>query len=57
MFIEIEKSENEKKNIRNVVEKFARDRDVALKKEEAKAVFEQLEMENENIQESPSLSE
>ena len=57
MFIEIEKSENEKKNIRNVVEKFARDKDVALKKEEAKAVFKQLEMENENIQESPSLSE
>ena len=57
MFIEIEKSENEKKNLRNVAKKFAKDKDVALKKEEAKAVFEQLEMENENIQESPSLSE
>lgn len=57
MFIEIEKSENEKKYLRNVAEKFAKDKDVALKKEEAKAVFEQLEMENENVQESPSLSE
>ena len=57
MFIEIEKSENEKKNLRNVAEKFAKDKDVALKKQEVKVVFEQLEMENENIQESPSLSE
>ena len=57
MFIEIEKSENEKIESRNIARVFAKEKEVALKKEEANVVFEQLEKENENIQESPSLSE
>ena len=57
MFIEIEKNENEKMELRNIARGFAKEKEVALKKEDAKVVFEQLEKENEHIQESPSLSE
>lgn len=57
MFIEIEKSENEKIRLRNIAKSFAKDKEVALKKEEAKVVFEELENENEHIQEGISLSE
>ncbi len=57
MFIEIEKTENEKIKPRNIARVFAKEKEVALKKEEANVVFKQLEKENENIQESPSLSE
>ncbi len=53
MFIEIER--NEKIELRNIARGFAKEKEVALKKEEAKVVFEQLE--KEHIQESPSLSE
>lgn len=55
MFIEIEK--NEKIELRNIARGFAKEKEVALKKEDAKEVFEQLEKENEHVQESPSLSE
>ena len=55
MFIEIEK--NEKIELRNIARGFAKEKEVALKKEDAKEVFEQLEKENEYVQESPSLSE
>lgn len=57
MFIEIEKGENEKIELRNIAKSFAKDKEVALKKEDVKIVFEELEKENEHIQESPSLSE
>lgn len=55
MFIEIEK--NEKIELRNIARGFAKEKEVALKKEDTKKVFEQLEKENEHVQESPSLSE
>lgn len=55
MFIEIEK--NEEIELRNIARGFAKEKEVALKKEDAKVVFEQLEKENEHVQESPSLSE
>lgn len=55
MFIEIEK--NEKIELRNIARGFAKEKEVALKKGDAKVVFEQLEKENEHVQESPSLSE
>lgn len=57
MFIEIEK--NEKVESRNIASKFAKEKQVALKKVDAKEVFEQLkkEKENEHVQERPSLSE
>lgn len=53
MFIEIEK--NEKIELRNIAREFAKEKEIALKKEEAKVVFEQLE--KEHIQEGPSLLE
>ena len=48
---------NEKIELRNIARGFAKEKEVALKKEDAKEVFEQLEKENEHVQESPSLSE
>lgn len=57
MFMEIEKSEREKIGLRNIVREFAKQKEVALKKEESKVLFEQLEKGNEYIRESPSLSE
>ena len=53
MFIEIEK--NEKIELRNIAREFAKEKEIALKKEEAKVVFEQLE--KEHIQEGPRLLE
>lgn len=50
-------NEIEKINTKDVAKKFARDKGVALRKEEAQMVFQQLENEQEHIQESPSLSE
>ena len=50
-------NEIEKINTKDVAKKFARDKSVALRKEEAQMVFQQLENEQEHIQESPSLSE
>lgn len=55
MFIEMEK--NEKTELRNIARRFAKEKEVALKKEDVKEVFKQLEKENEHIQESPSQSE
>ena len=55
MFIEMEK--NEKTELRNIAMGFAKEKEVALKKEDVKEVFKQLEKENEHIQESPSQSE
>ena len=54
MFIEIEK--NEKIELRNIARGFAKEKEVALKKGDAKEVFEQLEKETEHVQESHSLS-
>ena len=54
MFIEIEK--NEKVESRNIASEFAKEKQVALKKVDAKKVVEQLEKENEHVQESHSLS-
>lgn len=55
MFIEMEK--NEKTELRNIARGFAKEKEVALKREDAKVAFEQLEKENEHIQGSHSLSE
>lgn len=57
MFIEIEKEEKENSKIRETAKKFAKEREVALKKEDSKIIFEQLENEYEHSQESPSISE
>ena len=55
MFMEIEKSERKRICLKNIVREFAKEKEVVLKKEESKALFKQLEKENEYIQESPSL--
>lgn len=57
MFIEIEKDEKENSKIRETAKKFAKEREVALKKEDSKIIFEQLENEYEHSQESPSILE
>lgn len=57
MFIEKEKSENEKDELKNIANGFAKDPKVALEKEKARETFDKLEKENEHIQEDPSLSE
>lgn len=57
MFIDIEKSERmENKNFTDkLAKKFAKEKEVALKKEDVKKAFEQLEKENEHIQKKPDL--
>ena len=57
MFIEIEKNEIEKTKSEDIAKEFAKDKEVALKKEDVKMVFKQLEMEQEHIQESQNLLE
>lgn len=55
MFIEMEKQE--KLQTKDIANNFAKDKNVALRKEEVKEVFEQLEKENEYTKEEPTLSE
>ncbi len=48
---------NKIEKTKDIAKKFAKDKDVALKKEDAQMALQQLEMEQEHINESPSLSE